>query len=98
MQKAIISAVILVASVGAANAQYGGGRSSYGGSSFGSSYGYGTGSNPSGHYVSPSINSHGTFTGGHYRSNPNGTTLDNWSTRGNVNPYTGQVGRRSPGF
>jgi len=25
----------------------------------------------------------------------NNTTYDNWSTRGNVNPYTGQVGTRN---
>ena len=27
-------------------------------------------------------------------SSPNNTTYDNWSTRGNVNPYTGQLGTR----
>jgi hypothetical protein len=38
----------------------------------------------------------GTYVQPHYRSNPNGSTADNWSTRGNVNPYTGQVGTRDP--
>lgn len=96
MKALIVAGAVLAFGIGTAHAQYGGGQSSYGrNNSFG---GYGTGSNPSGHYVQPSINSHGTFTGGHYQSNPNGTTLDNWSTRGNVNPYTGQTGRRSPGF
>lgn len=47
-------------------------------------------------YVQPHVNSDGTFVEGHYRSAPNNTTTDNWSTRGNVNPYTGQQGTRDP--
>ena len=38
--------------------------------------------------------SDGTYVQGHYRSNPNNTTTDNWSVRPNVNPYTGQRGTR----
>ena len=38
----------------------------------------------------------GTYVAPHYRSSPNNTTLDNYSTRGNVNPYTGRVGTRDP--
>jgi hypothetical protein len=30
------------------------------------------------------------------RSSPNSTTLDNYSTKGNVNPYTGQPGTKDP--
>jgi hypothetical protein len=30
----------------------------------------------------------------HYQTNPNTTRLDNWSTRGNVNPYTGAMGTK----
>ncbi len=40
--------------------------------------------------------SDGTYVAPHYRSAPNSTTLDNWSTKGNVNPYTGRVGTRNP--
>lgn len=47
-------------------------------------------------YVSPYVKKDGTFVQGHYRSSPNSTTLDNYSTRGNVNPYTGQRGTRDP--
>ena len=36
--------------------------------------------------------SNGTYVRPHYRSAPNSTTNDNWSTIGNVNPYTGQRG------
>ncbi len=32
----------------------------------------------------------------HHRSNPNGSSVDNWSTRGNINPYTGQIGNLKP--
>lgn len=30
----------------------------------------------------------------HYRSNPDGSFYNNWSTRGTVNPYTGEAGTR----
>ena len=38
----------------------------------------------------------GTYVQPHYQSAPNDTRMDNWSTQGNVNPYTGQEGTRSP--
>jgi hypothetical protein len=38
----------------------------------------------------------GTYVQPHYRSNPDGNPYNNWSTRGNVNPYTGQPGYRDP--
>ena len=38
----------------------------------------------------------GTYVQPHYRSSPNSTKLDNFSTRGNVNPYTGQAGTKDP--
>lgn len=34
----------------------------------------------------------GTYVQPHYRSNP---INDNWSTKGDINPYTGQKGTRS---
>ena len=37
----------------------------------------------------------GTYVQPHWRSSPNNTTSDNWSTRGNSNPYTGQYGTRN---
>ncbi|MDO6385612.1 hypothetical protein [Uliginosibacterium sp. 31-12] len=40
----------------------------------------------------------GTYVAPSYRSTPNNTTLDNYSTRGNTNPYTGQAGTRSPDY
>jgi hypothetical protein len=38
----------------------------------------------------------GTYVPGHWRSSPNSTVLDNYSTRGNTNPYTGVRGTRDP--
>jgi opacity protein-like surface antigen len=40
--------------------------------------------------------SDGTYVAPHYRSSPNSTTNDNWTTKGNVNPYTGAAGTRNP--
>ena len=36
--------------------------------------------------------SNGTYVRPYYRSSPNGTVTDNFSYRGNINPYTGAVG------
>jgi hypothetical protein len=77
----IVGALFVLVGVTDASAQFGG---------------YGTGSNYRSHTVRPHFDSDGTFTQGHRRSNPNSTTLDNWSTRPNINPYTGQIGTRSP--
>ena len=38
----------------------------------------------------------GTYIQPHYRTPPNNTKLDNWSTKGNVNPYTGKAGTKNP--
>lgn len=42
------------------------------------------------------VRSDGVYVPPHVRTNPNETKLDNWSTRGNVNPYTGQTGTVDP--
>jgi hypothetical protein len=38
----------------------------------------------------------GQYVGPHFRTAPNHSKLDNWSTRGNVNPYTGRIGTKAP--
>lgn len=38
----------------------------------------------------------GTYVQPHYRSSPNTKKYDNWSTKGNYNPYTGKKGYKSP--
>lgn len=38
----------------------------------------------------------GTFVNGYNRTRPNSTKFDNYSTRGNFNPYTGKTGTTNP--
>lgn len=91
--KIIIALAVTACLVIPAAAQYG---SSYG-NSYGSNSGlYGTGSNPNNHPSSGYTIQSGTYVAPHYQTNPNNTQLDNYGTRGNVNPYTGAVGTRSP--
>lgn len=37
----------------------------------------------------------GTYVQGHWRSDPDGNFWNNYSTKGNINPYTGEVGTRT---
>ena len=57
---------------------------------------YGTGSNPNSHVVQGYTRNNGTYVAPHMQTNPNNTQRDNYGTRGNVNPYNGQVGTRRP--
>jgi opacity protein-like surface antigen len=50
----------------------------------------------SNHYVNSYTRKDGTYVQGHYQTDPNSTKLDNYSTQGNVNPYTGQAGTVNP--
>lgn len=47
-------------------------------------------------YVSGHYRSNGTYVSGYHRTSPNTTKFDNYSTRGNINPYTGKKGYKSP--
>lgn len=38
----------------------------------------------------------GTYVQPHYSSPPDGNAFNNYSTQGNVNPYTGQAGTVNP--
>jgi hypothetical protein len=40
----------------------------------------------------------GTYVAPHVQTNPNSTQMDDYGTRGNVNPYTGAVGTRTPRY
>jgi hypothetical protein len=40
----------------------------------------------------------GTYVEGHYRQERNSTNLDNYSTQGNVNPYSGEQGTRARAY
>jgi hypothetical protein len=48
------------------------------------------------HSVRGYVTSKGAYVAPHHATNPNGTKLDNWSTKGNVNPFTGQPGTKNP--
>ncbi|MFH0822044.1 MAG: thermonuclease family protein [Pseudomonadota bacterium] len=48
------------------------------------------------HNVSGYHKKDGTYVAPHRRTNPNDYKGDNWTTRGNVNPDTGEKGSKSP--
>ena len=43
-------------------------------------------------YYKPST---GKYINSYYKTSPNKTRLDNYSTKGNYNPYTGKAGTKS---
>lgn len=47
-------------------------------------------------YVQPHVRTDGTFVQGHYRTAPDRNIQNNYSTQGNINPYTGQEGTVDP--
>jgi hypothetical protein len=47
-------------------------------------------------YVHGYTTKSGTYVAPHYRSAPDSNPYNNWSTKGNVNPYTGEAGTRNP--
>ncbi|WP_428671967.1 hypothetical protein [Reyranella sp.] len=57
---------------------------------------YGTGSNSSSHGTRGYTTGNGTYVQPHRQTNPNGTQYDNYSTKGNYNPYTGATGTKTP--
>ncbi|MBS0405048.1 MAG: hypothetical protein JSS17_01595 [Proteobacteria bacterium] len=65
-----------------------------GSSSHSKSYSSGSGGS---HSVRGHIRKDGTYVQPHRATNRNGTKTDNWSTQGNVNPYTGKPGTVDPG-
>jgi hypothetical protein len=49
-------------------------------------------------YVNGYMKRDGTYVEGYMKSSPNSTNQDNYSTQGNINPYTGSVGTRAPDY
>jgi hypothetical protein len=45
-------------------------------------------------YVHGYVRSNGTHVAPHFRSNPDHSFYNNWSTFPNINPYTGRMGAR----
>lgn len=52
--------------------------------------------NPNHIYVDGYINSNGNYVKGYYKTTPNSTINDNFSTKPNINPYTGKHGSIEP--
>lgn len=97
MKHIILTLALALVSIISANAQiYSGysGNSIYSGYSRSSSS-YSTGTNSSVRYQSGYTRSDGTYVQGHYKTNSNSSNHDNFSTRGNSNPYTGSTGTRA---
>lgn len=85
MKKTLI-VIAALAVCGVAAAKGGGGHSS---SSHNSSH-----SSSSSHTVKGHTTKDGTYVPAHRATNPNDTKRDNWSQKGNVNPYTGKPGTK----
>jgi hypothetical protein len=79
------AAIALSGSVYARGSSYGGHSSSK------SSYSYGGRSD---HTVSGYTRSNGTYVRPSHATNPDTTRNNNYSTKGNVNPYTGKYGTK----
>lgn len=47
-------------------------------------------------YVNGYTRNNGTYVQPHMRSAPDGNPYNNFSTQGNVNPYTGSIGTHNP--
>ena len=62
----------------------------------GSGSGRGTSSGGGSHYTRGYTRKDGTYVAPHMQSNPNSSKYDNWSTKGNENPYTGKKGTVDP--
>ena len=75
---------VVLAAPGLVWARGGGGRGSSRGSSGGS------------HPVRPYTRRDGTYVPGHRQTNPDSTKRNNWSSKPNVNPYTGKPGTKDP--
>lgn len=47
-------------------------------------------------HVRSHVTKKGTYIAPSYRTSPNRTKVDNWSSKPNVNPYTGKAGTKNP--
>ena len=52
--------------------------------------------NPNYHQVEGYYRSNGTYVKPHYKTNPNSTNIDNYTTKPNINPHTGKKGYIEP--
>lgn len=54
------------------------------------------GRKPGNVYVKAHVTKRGKFVQAHMHSHPDRSKANNWSTKGNVNPNTGQPGTKDP--
>jgi hypothetical protein len=84
------AAAISLAAVGVGHAKGGG----HGGSHAAKSASEKSTATTGDHVVHSYVKKDGTVVQSYHATNPNGTRNDNYSTRGNVNPYTGEPGSK----
>lgn len=83
--KSLIIVALLATATGTALAKGGGGHT---GGSHASSGGS--------HSIQGYTKKDGTVVAPAHATNPNNSKADNWSSKGNVNPYTGKEGTKDP--
>lgn len=102
MKKIVPFLIIAAMSVSVAQARGSGGGShshssgSHSSSSYSSTYGSSHSGSPGSHSVRGYTRSDGTYVQPHHSTNRDGDRNNNWSTKGNVNPYTGKPGTVEP--
>lgn len=55
-----------------------------------------TGPKGGSHHVAGHVTKDGKYVQPHQATNPNKSKRDNWSSKGNANPYTGKEGSKDP--
>lgn len=93
----ILSLSLVVPSAFAKGGSRGGGSHSHSksSSSRSSTKNYSTGKSSSTH-VKGYTKKNGKYVAPHRRTTPDKSKKNNWSTKGNVNPYTGKLGTKEP--
>lgn len=86
----LIAAALALSSTAFAKGGRGGGSHS----SYSSGYSKSYSSSGSSHTVSGYTRKDGTYVAPHHSTNRDNTKNNNWTTQGNVNPYTGKAGTK----
>jgi len=95
MKTAILAAVLAATALACPAWAKGGGHSG-GSRSYSAPRSYSGSSSTGSHSIQGYTKQNGTYVAPAHATNPNATKNDNWTTRGNVNPYTGAPGTRNP--
>lgn len=95
MKNTLLLALCIAATPVFAQTYYGGGHTN-------SNSMYGGGQNAGGYGSDQSVSGYtrgnGTYVEPYHRTAPDSNPYNNYSTQGNVNPYTGQMGHKNPGY